>query len=192
MPQVVPPHSGPFVTSTHPQPVSIDAPFVNTSYGRHVRPSAQVPSQMGCPVPPVHGVGGGNPARHASTSAVTSAAVPVQDPRASAFAIAAPNFSSTFRTQAASTAVPGRVALLAQTFLPAAFRPAARSFRTAQDGTPSIARSNAATHAVTVTPGSSPGHGPVLFALANRLASFFSTFRRHVASSSPPALRASA
>src|SRR6185503_1472423 len=137
----------------------------------------------------VHGIGGGNPTRQASTSASSAAAVPVQGPRPAAFAIALLNFSSTFCTQAASTGVPARMALLVQTLLPAAFRPAARSFRTAQDGVPAIAPSKAATHAVAVAsaPDTSPGHGPVLFALASRLASFFSTLERHAGSTPPPA-----
>src|SRR5262249_47243846 len=92
----------------------------------------------------------------------------------------------------ASTAVPARTALLKHTALPTAFRPAARIFRAAQAGVPVIAPANPVAHAVAVasTPVASPGHGLVPSALVIRLASFFSTLRRHAGSTSPPARRA--
>src|SRR5262249_58140304 len=141
-------------------------PLAPPSSARPASSPGRRPPQGGPPAPPVPAVGGGKPARQASTSASTAAAVPVQDPRPSAFAIARPNFSSTLRTQAASTSVPARMALLAQTLFPAAFRPAARSLRAAHDGVPAIVPSNAATQAISIAcAAASPGHAPVPLSL---------------------------
>src|SRR5262245_1280079 len=108
-------HSGPLATSTHPQPVWVDVPLAKTSYGRQVRPSGQLPSQVGWPVPPVHGIGGGKPSRQTSTSPSTAATVPAHVPLVSAFAIAATNLSSALCRHVASTSVPARMALLTHT-----------------------------------------------------------------------------
>src|SRR5262249_2210530 len=80
VPQVVPPHSGPCATSTHEHPVSADAPFSNTSYGRQLSPPGPAPSQVGDAAPPSHGILQDRRDTHASTNPSNVSVVPVQVP----------------------------------------------------------------------------------------------------------------
>jgi len=191
VPQVFPPHSGPAATSTHEQPVSAESPSAKTSYGRQLRPSAHLPSQVGYPSPPVQGIGGGSGARHASTSASTDTALPVQAPLPSALATAFSSFLSVLAMHGASGA-PFTSAFLVQAPSPAAFLPAALILAAAHDAAPLVAASNDVTQSAAwaIAASALPGHAPVSSALANWSRSLASTFARYAGSTGTPSSRA--
>jgi hypothetical protein len=136
----------------------------------------------------VHAIGGTSAAPHASTSAASAGAEPVQLPLRSAFASAFANFCSTFRRHP-SIAIPLTAAFFAHPLSPRASAPAALSLRATQPAAPVVLSSIAATHAVAPASVSAgpPGHVP---ALANRLRSFLSAFCRQPASTTRPFCRA--
>jgi hypothetical protein len=109
--------------------------------------------------------------------------VPVQLPLRSAFAIVFANLASTFARQAGFPA---------HAFLPVSFLPAALIFRAVQDALPAAAPSNAATHSAAAARAAdaSPGHAPVLSALAKRVSSVASAFARQSPSTALPFARA--
>jgi len=181
--QTAPPHTGPFDASTHEQPVSLEAPFANTSNGRHANPRGQAPSQVGWPES-AQAVGGPNVATHWSINGASSSAVPVHVPFRSAFAIDARRAFSAFARQAG----PLVGALRAQTISLRVRVPAAFSFFAAQRASPEIALLNAVAHSTTPasTASAVPKHSPFPSAFSKLARSFDATlFRQSVSTEAP-------